>query len=192
MKKQFQILLFCVLLPPHSGIAQITTLFDTIDSEIDTSKVKEILTSTGMMKDGFRVGVWQSWYSNKQLADSGAYAIIPKNKIKIHDDDSTFSEVDTNYIRNSFKENYSFQVGKWVSYYKNGKIKSTGSYLPNGIVKVFVVAIDDGMGEIKDVSYFSYPEEMKTGIWKNFDKNGKIEEEENYIHGVFVGDIPVE
>ena len=186
MKK---IILFLFLLP-LSGIAQITTVFDTVDSEIDTSKVKEILTSIGMMKDGFRVGVWQSWYSNKQLADSGAYAIFPKSKIKIHDDDSSFSEVDTNYIRKSFKENYSFRVGKWVSYHKNGKIKSIGSYLPNGIVKAYVVAIPMDNGEIKDQFYFTFPEGMKTGIWNHFDENGKIEEQENYINGVFVGDIP--
>ena len=99
-----------------------TTLFDTVMIDNGTLKVMEIITSKGMMKDSFRVGLWQSWYSNKQLSDSGAYAIHPKGKIKLYDYDSTFDMVDTLTIRKNLKDQYSLPVGKWVSYYKNGKI----------------------------------------------------------------------
>lgn len=186
MKKLF---LF-ILLIPQLGFSQIITLFDTVYVKEDTLNVMEIMRSEGMMNDGFKIGFWKKWYSNRQLADSGEYAIVTKSKIKLYDFDSTFYEVDTNYIRNYLKEKYSFPIGKWVSYYPNGKIKETGSYLPFGIVKITVVAMLDGSG--KDIITFTEPKSMKTEIWKYFDENGKIVMQEKYINGVYVGDVSLE
>lgn len=179
-----------IFLLPQLGFAQITTLYDTVFARNDSTKVQEIIKSEGMMRDGFQIGLWKKWYSNGQLSDSCEYAIITRNKIKLYDEDSSFYEVDTNYIRKSLKEKYSFPIGEWVSFYRNGKKKETGNYLPFGIVKVTVLAVPDEHEDYKDIFVFTEPEGMKTGIWRYFDENGNIEEQENYINGVYVDDVP--
>jgi antitoxin component YwqK of YwqJK toxin-antitoxin module len=183
-------IILLIFLLPQLGFAQMTTVFDTVFAEDDATKIQEVMKSEGMMKDGFQIGVWKKWYSNGQLSDSCEYAVISKNKIKLYDEDSSFYEVDTNYIRKSLKEKYSFPIGEQVSYYRNGKKKETGNYLPLGIVKIKVLAMPDGNGDFKDVYVFSEPEGMKTGIWRSFDDKGNVESKDKYINGVYVGDAP--
>ena len=181
-----------ILIIPQFGFGQTTALYDTIFDSKNTSKINLIMRSEGILKDNFKIGIWKTWYPNGQLSDSGQYNIVVKSNIRVHDSDSTFFQVDTNYIRGRIKEKYSFPVGKWVSYYSNGKIKNTGTYLPFGFVEAQALQIPAEGDSLKFVYTFTFPEGMKTGIWKLYDENGKIEEQENYVNGVFVGDIPIE
>jgi antitoxin component YwqK of YwqJK toxin-antitoxin module len=189
MKK---IILFLFFLHQLS-FGQTTTLYDTISDKAylaysDSFKiVKHILRSEGIMKDGFQTGLWKSWYDNGQLADSGVYAIVTKNEITIYDSDSTFGYIDTNYIKKTFAEKYSFPSGHWVTYNRNGKIQDVGNYIPRGFVST--AAEEDPNGSI--IFSWTPPTGMQTGIWKHYDENGKLESQENYKNGVNVGEIPI-
>src|ERR1700752_1912956 len=127
---------------PISALGQITTFIDTIPKGVyDPIKdewLPSIMKSTGVLQDTLKVGVWQTFYDNGQLANSGEYIITNKIKIIIMDSayQAMYHYVDTNYIKTTFKEKYSIPSGTWVEYNRNGTLKSSGIYLPFAFIEL--------------------------------------------------------
>ena len=182
-----------MLFLPQPVFSQLAILYDTLSARKDSLMVTEILKSEGMMNEGLKIGVWERWYSNGQLCDSGKYAIYPKNSIRFYDaDNSAFSYADTANIRMNLNDKYALPAGKWVSYYRNGRVQETGSYLPSGIVRMSATEMIDKDGELKNIYVFTEPEGVKTGVWTYFNDEGEMLWQENYINGVKIAEVPVE
>jgi len=185
--------LLLVFFFPLSIFGQMSALIDTIPKAvydpINDKWLPSIMKSKGMLKDSLKVGVWQSFYDNGQVADSGEYRIADKIKIILMDSASQaiYHYVDTNYIKTTFKKKYSVPTGTWVEYNRNGTLKSAGTYLPVAFIEVSPPLDDiDNPGNL--LYSWSLPWAMKTGIWKYFNEQGKLEQTEVYKNGILIGD----
>ncbi len=83
------------------------------------------------------------------------------------------------------------KTGLWKSYYKNGKLETSGkyfndqpigewkSYYENGVLKVA------GIYKLKDKpDLFGRFTSIKIGVWTSYDKNGKVAEEKDFGNGL--------
>src|SRR6185369_14921719 len=74
--------------------------------------------SEGTLKDSVRLGVWQTWYENKQLSDSGEYVLLTADKIRFKIEAGGYT-ADTSAILKNWLNKTSLEKGKWITYYKN-------------------------------------------------------------------------
>lgn len=166
--------------------AQDTLICDTLFYNNESGKKFEIIKMRGTIKDGFKVGLWKSYYDNGILKEQGEYTILLKKDIKIinHQDcnDCIIDEVE---LRNKLNEKYSIETGNWVYYYKNGKIMQTGSYLPIWKIDIRWAEIVKDDSSIENISSGipAYPQAMQTGVWVFYDEDGKATYKTTYVEG---------
>jgi antitoxin component YwqK of YwqJK toxin-antitoxin module len=170
--------------------AQTSVLYDTVYSNNHNegpNVIVQILRSEGMLKDSLKIGPWKTYYQNKQISDAGEYLVYNKNSIRFSFMDASYTDVDTNAIKKTFKEIYSLPVGEWNSYYTDGKLESKGNYLPVAIL-VISPPIEgfNEQGELQTYVSYTSPEAMKTGIWEHYDEKGELESKETYVKGILI------
>jgi len=136
--------------------------------------------SEGTLKDSVKLGVWKTWFDNKHLADSGEYVLFTADKIRFEIEEGGYT-VDTHAIVQGWANKTSIETGKWVYYYDNGKVMQTGSYIPFCLQKISFAQVMDANDNFTIVySLPMGPTALKTGLWKHFTEEGKLEMEEKY------------
>jgi len=102
-----------------------------------------------------RTGQWTDYHANGQVSQQGGWV-----ENKLHGYAVTFESDGSKRYEGHF--NNGSLVGVWISYYRNGKVESTGrtyaSYLPNDI---------------------RLP--LRTGLWLEFNEDGTLRESVNYV-----------
>lgn len=180
------IIISLLIIIPNLIIAQDTIIYDTIFYNNESGKKFEIIKMSGAIKDGFKVGLWKSYYDNGILKEQGEYTRLLKKDIKIinHQDcnECTINEVE---LRNKLNETYHIETGSWIYYYKNGKIMQTGSYIPIWRIDIRWAEIlkDDGYIEYISTGIPVNPQAMQTGVWVFYDEDGKVTYKTTYVEG---------
>jgi antitoxin component YwqK of YwqJK toxin-antitoxin module len=90
---------------------------------------------------------------------------------------------------NTLKEKYSLPVGKWISYYRNGQVLETGTYLAVGMVKTSTALVPGEDGELIYTEVIAEPEGVKTGEWTYYVETGKMVLKESYTEGLKAGEV---
>jgi uncharacterized protein len=72
------------------------------------------------------------------------------------------------------------RIGKFIHYYKDGKIKTISIFSENGQK----AEVNNFYKNGKVMGTGNYWDEKKEGTWKYFSENGKLTSEENYIKGI--------
>ena len=135
------------------------------------------------MQDSMQTGVWQTWWENGQLADSGEYVPLHYNRIKVDMGGENSYGVDTNDIKKNYLKR-SVYNGHWVSYFPNGAMQEVADYFPIMTVHIsFIENIDPVSGE-SGIAYVMIDEPQRTGTWKMYYENGKLQSEAVYVNGV--------
>lgn len=164
--------------------AQETTIYDTIFRPEDSIKY-ELVKSSGVLKNGLKVGLWKSWYDNGQLMVQGEYAILLNKVIKIvNHEDCNECIVSDDEVRKQLKAAYSIETGKWETYHKNGQLMQTGSFLPEYTIDISWVEVIENDGSRRNVySLPIYLHAWETGVWFYYDDNGKLTNKTTYVNG---------
>lgn len=164
--------------------AQETTIYDTIFRPEESIKY-ELVKSTGMLQNGLKVGLWKSWYDNGQLVVQGEYAILLNKDIKIvNHEDCNECKVSEDEVRKQLKPAYSIETGKWDTYYKNGKLMQSGSFLPEYTVDINWVEVIEEDGIRSHVySLPIYLHAWETGVWYYYDETGKFTNKTTFVKG---------
>ena len=149
--------------------------------------------SEGILKDSVRIGLWQTWYENGQLQDSGIYTPCNADNTKLINLTKNYVEegINTDTASDSvsfhrftdtliLKDMFSFPSGNWIYYWDNGKVREKGVYSPNCIITIWCDDIAEKQEENSDL-YIPYtPVDQyqavfslsKTGGWKLFGYEG--------------------
>jgi hypothetical protein len=179
-------ILFVYVMIVCSGIlkAQETTLYDTIFRPEESIKY-ELVKSKGLLHNGLKVGFWKSWYDNGQLMIQGEYAILLNKDIKIvNHEDCNECIVSEDTVRKQLQAAYSIETGKWETYYKNGKLMQTGSFLPEYTIDINWAEVIDDDGTRRNVySLPIYLQALETGVWNYYDETGKFTNKKTFVKG---------
>jgi len=164
--------------------AQETTIYDTIFHPEDSIKY-ELVKSDGILQNGLKIGVWKSWYDNGQLVTQGEYTILLNKDIKIvNHEDCSECIVSEDEVRKQLKAAYSIETGKWETYYKNGKLMQTGSFLPEYTIDINWTEVIEDDGSRRNVySLPIYLHALETGVWYYYDETGKFTNKTTYVKG---------
>ena len=128
------------------------------------------------------------YYSSGQIFGTGQYNLSfnPVEEITIYD------SLNFNKYTSSPCKNYCyFRSGVWKTYHENGRLESSGEYLPMEFE--FIAATKDSSGieiVVKNTS-FDFPESglilityLKNGRWNYFDSKGILTKREYYSNGL--------
>ena len=173
-----QIIFLLFLLVPFLSFGQTEQFYDNLGRKAE-----------GKMADGLQTGVWKVWDKEGHLESTGAYTIISKSSVRIRfiSDGCPDTLGIIKEIKQQMHEKYSVETGKW-DHYLNGKIESTGTYVPMGIIDVGCLSdIDaDGNSTGKVNHVYGLPVGAKTGLWNYYDETGKIISVDHYEVGKLI------
>jgi antitoxin component YwqK of YwqJK toxin-antitoxin module len=180
------IIIGLLIIFPKLIIAQDTIVYDTLFFNNESGKRFEIIKMTGTIENGFKIGLWKSYYDNGILKEQGEYTTLLKKDIKIiNHQDCNDCIIDEVAIRNKLNEKYSIETGNWIYYYKNGKIMQSGLYIPIWKIDIRWAEIIKDDGSIENISSGIpvYPQAMQTGVWVFYDEDGKVTYKTTYVEG---------
>ena len=153
--------------------------------------------SEGILKDSVRIGLWQTWYENGQLQDSGVYTLCNTNNtnllnltknyvvegINTDTDSVSFHRfVDTLILKNILSKKATFQSGQWKYFNEDGTLYEKGNYSSSCLVQIECDEIAEKQVENSDLYVPCTPIDhyritvyaVKTGWWKSVNRRSGL------------------
>jgi len=107
-----------------------------------------VLADSGRLDRGNMTGFWKSWHDNGQLRELRYYAIG----------------------RGAFGSQYSHMQNEFKSWFANGKIQDSGFYKDNKREGVWVEWLENG--SVRSIGI--YKKNWKKGLWRYYNAQGKL------------------
>ncbi|MEW6469446.1 MAG: toxin-antitoxin system YwqK family antitoxin [Bacteroidota bacterium] len=138
--------------------------------QINDNDSKEV--KAGKLANAVKVGKWTYWHQNGQLAAEQYYTNGAMT--------GTWKQW---YQNGALELEINFTTGDAKIYYQNGQVESTGKML-DGMLKdgAWVSYHDNGTKNTEGV----YKKNQKDGVWKYWDRDGKLIGTENWKNGQLV------
>lgn len=133
------------------------------------------LTDSGLVKDNYCTGYWESRYPNGQLKEAGDY--LPAIDVPAPADHTDEPAGKNNSVLYS-DSLWQIRQGSWQSWYENGQRKDSGAYKQNKREGYWRSWYSSGVPE----SEGPFQEGNREGNWIFYYENGQPSTHETYLH----------
>lgn len=161
------------------------------------------LLGTGTFdENGQQIGYWKTFHRNGRLSNRRFYnhgvlegatsAFYPNGQLRAK---GSYKAQKHHYVvaRHSTRRAVESKVGEWVYFYPNGQLKEKGNYWQDKPTLVTPEERQEEEDELGEYGYY-FKQDLKDGVWKVWNKEGKLLKEEIYTKGELIEVIyePVE
>lgn len=161
--------------------AQVENIWNTFDTTyFSNGKIESITEYNSEFK---KVGIYKEFDSNGIMIIEGRYADIDSAEcFNCYNGQFSIDSLGKWYQITKI-DVFEFKIGKWSTYHPNGKLASHGEF---GNLYSAYMGTSDPTRKNKPINIYQHLEQLKTGIWKYYDTNGKLILTEEYHNGTLV------